>query len=281
MLCAITGASGYVGSRLATYLGGHFEVVPISRKPASGVIQWDLGQPRDISAELRHRRVSVLVHAAWDFTHPDASENERINVEGSRQLFESADKAGVERIIFISTISAFPGARSMYGQSKLRVEGLALPRGGAVVRPGLVWGDGPGGMFGSLAAQVAQKTMIPLIGSGRYPQYLLHEEDLGAAVLRAACGEWKCSDAVTLAHSQPWLLRELVHSIAEAQGRKVKLLPVPWPAVYGGLKMAELAGARLGFRSDSVLSLVFQNPSPDFAPADRLGLRRRAYAGVQ
>lgn len=280
-VCAITGASGYVGSRLMEYLARKLDVVPISRRPAPGRIPWDMGKPADISRELRERKVGVLVHAAWDFGHPSARENERVNVEGSLRLFESAAKAGVERIVFISTISAFRGARSMYGQSKLRVEDLVLARSGVVVRPGLVWGEGPGGMFGSLAEQVAQKKVIPLIGSGRYPQYLVHEDDLAEALLRAARGDWKCDAAVTVAHPRPWLLRDLVHSIAERQGRKVNLLPVPWPAVYGPLKVAEMAGVRLGFRSDSVLSLVFQNPSPDFALADQLGLARRAYGAAQ
>jgi nucleoside-diphosphate-sugar epimerase len=277
MVCAITGASGYVGSRLADYLARRLDVVPISRRPVPKGIQWEMGQGGDISRELRVRMVTFLVHAAWDFGHPNAKDNERVNVEGSQRLFESADKAGVERIIFISTISSFREARSMYGQSKLRAEDIALAKGGIVIRPGLVWGDGLGGMFGSLAAQVAQKSLIPLIGSGRYPQYLVHEADLAEAVLRAASGEWKCDAAVTLAHPQPWLLRDLVHTIAESQGRKVRLLPVPWPAVYGALKTAELMGARMGFRSDSVLSLVFQDPAPDFTLADQLGLKRRAY----
>jgi hypothetical protein len=80
--------------------------------------------------------------------------------------------------------------------------------------------------------------------------------------------------------SRPWLLRDVVHVIAESQGWKVRLLRVSWPAVYSALKMAELTGARLYFRSDSVLSLVFQNPAPDFTMADQRSLERRAYKSV-
>jgi len=281
MVCAITGAAGYVGSRLLTTLGRHFDVVPISRRPAEGSIRWEMGQPAEISRELRERDVRVLVHAAWDFSQTSAKENERVNVDGSRRLFESAEKAGVERIIFVSTISAFPHAHSMYGQSKLRVEQLTLEQsGGVVVRPGLIWGDGPGGMFGALAKQVTQSKVIPLIGSGRYPQYLLHEDDLAHTILSAARGEWKCETPVTVAHARPWLLRDLIRTIANRQKKNVKLLPVPWPGVYAGLKAAEFLGMKMKFRSDSVLSLVFQNPAPDFSEADRLQLERRPYPGL-
>jgi len=278
MVCAITGAAGYVGSRLKSALGRHLTVVPISRQPAEGSIRWELGQSVEISRELREQGVTVLVHAAWDFNQTSVKENERVNVEGSRRLFESADKAGVERIIFVSTISAFPNARSMYGKSKLRVEQLTLERsGGVALRPGLIWGDGPGGMFGALAKQVTQSRLIPLIGSGRSLQYLLHEDDLARAILGASRGQWKCETPVTLAHPRPWILRDLIQTIATQQQKNVKLLPVPWPGVYAGLKAAELLGLKMKFRSDSVLSLVFQNPAPDFSQADRLQLQRRPY----
>ncbi len=280
MVCAITGASGYVGSNLKTALGRHFEVVPITRKPSPDSIQWELGQTSDITQQLHDRNVKTLIHAAWDFGNPDPKQNERINVRGSQRLFEAAERAGVERIVFVSTISAFTAARSMYGQSKMRVEQMVLDRpGGAVVRPGLVWGAESGGMFGALAKQVNQGKLIPLIGSGRYPQYLVHEEDLGNAIVRAATGDWTCNAPVTVANPNPWLLRDLILTIGRNHGRKVTLLPVPWPAIYAGLKTAELAGLKLGFRSDSVLSLVYQDPAPDFAPADQLGLQRRAFTG--
>jgi nucleoside-diphosphate-sugar epimerase len=257
------------------------EVVPISRREAEGSIRWEMQNPTEISERLRSRGVKVLVHAAWDFTHPNAKENDRVNVEGSRQLFESADRAGVERILFISSISAFAGARSAYGQSKLRVERMVFDRrGGVVIRPGLVWGAGPGGMFGALTKQVESGSMIPMIGSGRYPQYLVHEDDLGDAIRKAVAGGLKVSAPITVANEVPWLLRDLIKDIARKQEKKVTLLPVPWPAVYAGLKAAELMGAKLNFRSDSVLSLVFQDPSPDFTPANHLGLARRSYPGT-
>jgi nucleoside-diphosphate-sugar epimerase len=280
MVCAITGASGYVGSRLASAIQRDMEVVPLSRRDAAGAIRWEMEHPTDISGELRSRGVKVLVHVAWDFTHPKEKENDRVNVEGSRQLFDCADRAGVERIIFVSSISAFAGARSAYGQSKLRVERMVLERPcGVVVRPGLVWGGGPGGMFGALTKQVNSGAVIPMIGSGKYPQYLVHEDDLGDTIRKAVEGGLKSNAPITVAHEVPWHLRDLIKDIARKQGKQVRLLPVPWPAVYAGLKAAELIGVKLSFRSDSVLSLVFQDPSPDFTPANQLGLARRSYPG--
>jgi len=276
--CAITGANGYVGSVLARALATEFDVVPLSRRNEPGSIAWSLDSERDIAPELRQRGVKVLVHAAWDFTHPEAAENERVNVGGARHLLECATRAGVERIVFISSISAFVGARSNYGRAKLQVEELVLARWGTVIRPGLVWGATPGGMFGSLRKQVATAKFIPLIGDGRAPQYLVHEEDLGAAVLRAAQGDRALQPRITLAAPQPWPFRDLLLAIARSEGRQPTLVPVPWRLIYLGLRAAEKLGMKLGFRSDSVISFIYQDPAPDFASAERSGLPTRAFS---
>ena len=263
-VCAITGATGYVGSRLAASLAEDFEIVPLSRSAGGDGIAWQLGVESSIADALRTRGVRVLVHSAWDFRHPKATANWQVNVEGSRRLIEDARAAGVERIVFISTISAFEGARSQYGKSKLAVERIVLNAGGSVIRPGLVWGERPGGMFGSLRKQVSKGGTVPTIGDGRFPQYLVHEDDLGNTVLRAAKGEFGAR-VLTVANPRPWLLRDLILRLAHEEGKTVKLIGVPWRLIYAALKTAENIRLKPGFRSDSVISLVHQDPAPQFA----------------
>ena len=121
---AVTGASGYVGSRIAAGLAPSFQVIGVGRKAA---IPWSFTQPESIAPALAQNSVTTLIHSAWDFSHPRPAANWRTNVEGSRRLLDDALKAGVTRLIFISSISAFPSARSQYGKSKLAVED-PLPR---------------------------------------------------------------------------------------------------------------------------------------------------------
>jgi nucleoside-diphosphate-sugar epimerase len=271
--CAVTGATGYVGSRLAAHLQRVFDVIPLSRKPVANGIRWAFNADESIADALQQRAVKALVHAAWDF-----SADESVNAEGSRRLFAGARKANVERIVFISTISAFDGCRSHYGQSKLAVERMALDAGGIVIRPGLVWGNSPGGMFGSLQKQVAKGGIVPLIGNGRYPQYLVHEEDLSEVVLRALQGSIDMRSPLTAAHPQPWLFRDLIAGVARVEGKSIQLLPVPWPLIYGGLRLAETLGVKAPFRSDSVVSLVYQDPHPAFANSEQTGVALRPFS---
>jgi nucleoside-diphosphate-sugar epimerase len=267
-VCALTGSTGYVGSALAAALCTQMKIVPLTRRELKqDSIKWDFNSQRDIRNELRDHKVDVLVHAAWDMRANTLDELRRTAVAGSEHLYSEAAQAGVQRIVFISTISAFEGCRSAYGRSKLEVEKMTRARNGIVLRPGLVYGPAPGGVFGAIRKEVLGGKVIPLIGNGRVPQYLLHEDTLKNVILRAAGGEFDNSagEPVTVAHPQPWPFRDLIIKIAEKENRKVTLAPVPWPLLYAGLRSAEMLKLKLPVRSDSVVSFIYQNPSPDFS----------------
>jgi nucleoside-diphosphate-sugar epimerase len=282
LVCAITGASGYVGSRVAQRLAQNAHVVALTRKPSGAAdIPWSLTSVEDIAPLLRQHHVSVLIHAAWDFSAVTAREIQRINVEGSVRLMRLAKAAGVGRIVFLSTISAFTGARSLYGKAKLQVELAAAELGGIILRPGLVFGDSSGGVFGSIRRQVQHQKFIPLIGSGKAPQFLVPEQTLADVVADAAAGRFDQAAGIpiTVAHPQPWPFRDLVRNLALAQGRDVKLIPVPWPLLYAGLRGGEILGRKMPFRSDSVISFVYQDPAPDFSQLKARGIQVPPWSG--
>jgi nucleoside-diphosphate-sugar epimerase len=281
--CALTGAHGYVGSALHRGLtAAGWTVVSLSRRgtlageETGDEIQWSLEDPSALRQELRRREVSAVVHAAWDLRLVRPRDLERVNVQGSLRLLEDARAAGVPRFVFISSISAFDEAESHYGKTKLAVERAVTLEGGVVIRPGLVYGDRPGGMFGALYAQAGRSTIIPLLGNGRYAQYLVHEDDLAAAVVAAVSTDKVPHRPVTVAHPEPRPLRALMQQLAQSQGNHPRFVSVPWPVVYYGLKLAEVAGLKLGFRSDSVIGLVRHNQHPDLN-AGLLGVAPRPF----
>jgi nucleoside-diphosphate-sugar epimerase len=283
-VCALTGAHGYVGSALRRGLtAAGWTVVSLSRREnlAEGEIRWSLeeasaSQSSALSEELRRREVSAVVHAAWDLRLVRPRDLERVNVQGSLRLLDAARAADVPRFVFISTISAFDEAESYYGQTKLAVEREVARQGRVVIRPGLVYGERPGGMFGALKAQAGTKAIIPLLGNGRYAQYLVHEEDLAAAVVAAVTVDEVPQKPVTVAHPEGWPLRSLLQQLAQSAGNNPHFVSVPWPLVYQGLKLTEAVGLKLGFRSDSVIGLVRHNRHPDLNAA-LLGISPRAF----
>jgi nucleoside-diphosphate-sugar epimerase len=261
---AVTGAAGYVGSAIVRRFRDHgWDSLELGRR---GPHPYELGAEPDIDWV----GIDALVHCAWDFGLRRWEEIERVNVRGSVRLMEAARGAGVTRGVFISSLSCFPGCRSLYGRGKLEVEREAARLGFAVVRPGLVYGERPGGMMGALEKAVNASPLVPLIGDGTYPQYPVHEEDLAELVFALCQMDKPPAEPVAAASGEAIPFRELLRRIAARHEKKPAFVPVPWQLILAGLKMMEFAGLNPPFRSDSLTGFVFQNPEPHFDVAHQL-----------
>jgi nucleoside-diphosphate-sugar epimerase len=265
--CLVTGATGYLGSRVKAALqrrGWH--VVDLTRRQGrhSDVVPFHLGE--DVPS-LRLLGAEALVHCAYDSTQRSWRTIHYVNVAGSEKLFHAAREADIARVIYVSSTSAFSGNRSCYGRAKLATEGIATSLGARAIRPGLIWGWPPGGMFRRLVEQVQHRRLIPLFEGGSQIQYLVHEQDLTDFICRGVDGQVSFPKTpVTIANEQGWTLRQILEEIARANDKRISFFTVPWRLAWTVLKMAELVGMRPGgFRSDSLISLVHQNPDPSFA----------------
>lgn len=211
------------------------------------------------------RGVDVLIHCAYDFGPATREEIERVNVEGALRLFRAAGVAGVKRIIHISSISAFPGCQSLYGQAKLRIEDELRTLNGISIRPGLIYGADAGGMLGALERAVATLPIIPLIGRGDWPMYLAYEEDVCRLIAAIASHEGPLpNEPITAAAQRAMKFKDILRDLGQAKGKNVVFLPIPWRLVWFGLRFLESMGIGIRFRSDSLIGMVRGNPAPDF-----------------
>lgn len=251
-----------------------------SPRQSATEVRFELGKPVDPDV-FRSRQIDALVHCAYDFEPRSWAEINRVNVEGSRKVFEAAKAAEVGAVVAISTISAFQGCRSMYGRAKLEIEAAAARIGASIVRPGLVFGSDwsrPGGMFGSLKNSTRGR-VVPLIDGGVHCQYLIHIDDLFELLRRVCARDVEPGQKpVTAASDKCWPMRTLLELMAQRQGSTPRFVSVPWRAVWLGLKSAEVAHLNLGYRSDSVVSLVNQDPHPDFSAIRELGVTPREFS---
>jgi len=282
MRVGITGANGYVGAILRSAFAeeGH-EVIAFTRpkRVASesaaamvGVTEWRPYEIKRPPSSAAFSDLDVLIHGAWDLTLVRAGDVWGVNVSGSQHLLRNAAHAGVRRLIFISSMSAYKGTRQLYGQAKLACERTAIGLGGVSTRLGLVYGPGWGGMAGALR-KLTKLPVTPLIGALSY-QFTVHEADLAAAMVRIAESNMPLPEPVGLANPEPVPFRWLMKEIAAAQGRTLRAVPVPWQTVSGFLKVAEALHVPLPFRSDSILGLVH--------PAARVpGVERLKELGIE
>ncbi|HUP58141.1 MAG TPA: NAD-dependent epimerase/dehydratase family protein [Bdellovibrionota bacterium] len=180
MKIAVTGASGYLGSRLSAALerSGN-EVAALGR---GSTPSFELARAGELEPEWRRALsgVETLVHAGWDLGRLPLSRRRSVNVEGSRTLFGAARSAGVGRIVFLSSTLARDDSRSRYGQAKREVERMLDPARDLALRIG--WVFGKSAFPPALARLLAVSPWFPWPGTGRELVYCIGEEELMASV---------------------------------------------------------------------------------------------------
>jgi nucleoside-diphosphate-sugar epimerase len=126
----VSGASGFIGSNFVNAVKDDFYIYALARRsqmeagvPGHSNIQWlrgDIGKKDHVENMIeeiaRGGRVDYFFHFAgyYDFTNKDNVEYQRTNIDGSRFLLEGAEKLGVKRFIFTSsvTVTDFLGPNS-------------------------------------------------------------------------------------------------------------------------------------------------------------------------
>lgn len=259
-MIGVTGASGYVGGRILSCLRTEgIDAIALVRRPAPGeerARRYALDTPLEDSGVLDG--LQTVIHAAYDLSQR-GEDIRAVNVSGSLPLLDGLAARG-GRVVLISSLAAFEGARSLYGRAKLELERAVLEREGIVLRPGLVFGARAGGLFGAMAAALSRRALVPLIGGGRQRLFVTHDERLCKLVFEIVSGGVQPNGPLFAAHETPTTLRAIAEQIAGAYDRRFTAIPLPTALVNLGLRSAEISGVGLPFRSDSVRSLV--NPIP-------------------
>lgn len=262
---AITGGRGYLGSILAKKFqtAGWETTLLVREMREKGEIAFQLG--KKITPEVL-REHQAFVHCAYDFKPSSWAEIYQANILGSRFCFEATMQAGVKRRVFVSSMSAYEGCCSMYGRAKLAVEQEFLPRGVLCVRPGLLWSDESRGMFGKLARAAGTLPFLPLVDAGEQKLALSQSEDLAVGIVDYCQGGAEAPiEAQITAYPELLTFRTILDGLAKQAGRNPRFFSVPGWAPLAGLRGAEFLKISLPFRSDSLVSLLHQDPSPTFS----------------
>ncbi|HUB76954.1 MAG TPA: NAD-dependent epimerase/dehydratase family protein [Solirubrobacteraceae bacterium] len=206
--CLLTGASGFIGGRLAARLAGAGGRVRCLVRAASAtaaletlgveVFVGDLTDPASL-ARAAEGCESAVHCAALVSDWATVAEIRAANVAGTRNLLAAARDAGLLRLVHISTTDVYghPGVevdesyasrrfRNWYAQTKLEAEeevrAAALET--VIVRPATVYGPGSREVIGAIARAIRARQML-LIDRGRANAGLVYVENLADLVLLA------------------------------------------------------------------------------------------------
>lgn len=232
---AITGATGFVGSRLLdqAVAAGH-EVRALTRRsqqPRDGVT-WISGALDDqASLETLATGADAVIHIAGVINAPDPAGFEAGNVAGTSAMLAAAEQAGIKRFVHVSSLSAREPKLSAYGASKAGSEALvaasALPY--AIVRPPAVYGPGDKETFELF--RMAKRGIVVLPPEGRLS--LIHVDDLARLLLALADPQAPAGLLVEPDDGRHggWSHAEFGRALGQALGRKVAILSVPQPVL--------------------------------------------------
>lgn len=270
----VTGATGYVGSAVLAAAAVHgWCVVSLGRRPVSGANlaevlghrEADLAQPP--AADLVDGLDAVLHLAAVTDDHAAPADAE---LRFATALAQSCAARG-QRLLFVSSqTAAAPSSR--YGRTKAAIERAVLPLGAVVVRPGMVYGGAPSGLYGLLVSLVRKLPLLPDLRPRPRVQPI-HVEDLAAALLAALDDDGLRGQTLTLA-GPPVSFRTFLSTIARHRLRVRRAwIPVPVSALRLLLRATVRLDSRLSpERLDSLVGLPMLDARSDL---QRLGIHLR------
>jgi NADH dehydrogenase len=264
MRVLVTGGTGVVGESTvrALHARGH-RVRVLSRHAGRDERWWPPGVDGwagDVSDERSIRGSAdgceVVLHLAGIVAEaPPSRTFQRVNIDGTRYVVHEAERAGVRKVIYVSSLGADRGD-SAYHRSKLVAEDVvrAFTRDWLIVRPGAVFG--PGDEHASVLLQMVRTLpAIPTIGDGNQPIQPIWHEDLAQALVAAVERDDLCGRAVEVAGAERTSQNDLVRRLREVTGRPAVQLPVPELVASWGVRALEAAGVEPPFNEQQLQML--------------------------
>jgi len=256
----ITGATGFIGSRLALYahragidvlaagrIGSRIESERAEELRAAGVRQTfgTLQNADYLRDTLADRNCVIHLAAAQHEAHMPPEYFREVNVAGTRALLETARELGVRRFVYGSSIGIYgastdeildersePRPDNIYTQTKLQAEQeiarFSKDFETCVIRISETYGPSDFRLLKLFRA--IDRGHFVMLGPGTNRRQCMHVNDLVRVLLLAAEHPNAAGETFVVAGRETMTSNEMVHTIALALDRPPPRLHVPlWP----------------------------------------------------
>jgi dihydroflavonol-4-reductase len=307
----VTGASGFVGSAVARKLveaGFSVRALVRGKSPRTHLVgldleyfEGDLRNRKSVERALAGMRYTFHVAADYRLWARDPSEIYASNVEGTRNLMEEAMRAGIERVVYTSSVATI-ALRSdgiaadettplcedqgigAYKRSKIvaerLVEAMVAERGLAAVIVNPSTPIGPRDVrptpTGRIIIEAAKGRIPAFIDTGLN---LVHVDDVASGHL-AALRHGKVGERYILG-GQDVLFSQMLRDIAGRVGRRAPRLRLPWralvPVAYAAEAVAKVTGREPFTTLDGVHMAKYRMFFTSTKAERELGYRSRLY----
>lgn len=253
----VTGATGFIGSRLAEILtlGKGWQVRALVHNPGNAsrlarlpveMVQGDLGSPQE--AQRLVEGCDTVIHCAIGTTWGERQKIFAVNVGGTHNLAVAALAQGVNRFVHMSTIAVHghdvtgtmdettplrPPKGDDYSESKVEAEHalLQLARNGlpaVILRPACVYGPFSR-IFITRPMEALPEGRFHLLGQANGPSNMVYVDNLIEAILRSveAPEATVKGEIFTITDEDQLSWREFYEYFAQALGYKIPSVPLP------------------------------------------------------
>lgn len=249
MKILLTGATGFIGSKILPKLlaAGH-DVRILVRDPSQ--IKKFEGQAHleAFNGNLLHapslagcaEGVEAVIHLVGIIAEVGENTYDRVHRVSTQNLVAEAKKAKVKRFIHMSALGTRANARSKYHQTKWAAEESVRGSGmdWTIFRPSVIYGRGDG--FVNLFVRMTrfplnwlQAFSLPVIGGGYSRLQPIPADDVARCFVGALAQPASIKKVYDLCGPERLRLREIIRTIAEVHGHKVKELDVPLKRYLG------------------------------------------------
>ena len=232
----VLGSSGFIGSRVAASLAGsgRSRVIALARRPGNELQGHNVSTAAaDISAlgslEPFIDGIDVVIHAA-SYVGSDPNLAWECNELGTRNVIAQCRRAGVPRVIYVSTCSVYGSGphralveskavynpASVASATRASAEQMVLDYGGEAIRPNLVFGKGDRWFVPGLLKIMEVTGGWP--GDGNTLLSLIGVETLGHLIAGLALSPGQPGQAFHAAYPEPVPVSSLLEGVADAFG---------------------------------------------------------------
>jgi uncharacterized protein YbjT (DUF2867 family) len=235
MRIAISGGNGFIGRHLAQRLTaeGH-ELILLARNSPEKTIE--ARRTKFVASDLSDVSVltdafagcNAIAHCAGINREIGEQTYRKVHVEGTRNVVEAAQQAGVRRIVLLSFLRARPDCGSAYHESKWTAEEIVRRSGldYTVIKSGMVYGLGDH-MLDHLSHALYTFPLFAMVGLKEKRIRPLAVEDL-VLIMRAAIVDGRLSrKTVAATGAEELYLSEAVRRVARVTGKKIRMVRAP------------------------------------------------------